>query len=278
MINIFGIVFSGLGTVIFLFKNVWDKKICKKIPYGTIGIILLFIGIFLSSLSSAINHKSDKITKSQIASIDTTVKITYNSFSKGFVELDEDRTVILEKLDYLYSTVIEQSDSSLKAELLLLNREYIKLKENLEEQKALTHRYYFSENWPESSKDFEISNILFWFFPENLYVLNGKDRYVVWKLIEHNGIISNHSIYSLHDEIWSYLKPMSLSMGTILGKLNLLGIIKPNYWKGNLEFTSEYMKRLNIYNKYYGTDKILFEKEMYKRIINYNNNNTTSIK
>ncbi len=272
MIDYFGLLLTGIGTIVFVFKDPWDKKILNSIlSLGLIGVLFLAIGIIITGMSTYYSNLEKTGYKTQLDTIDITVQKTFSTTNQGFENILKEYEVktsqlinnFTENYNILTSTIIDQSDSTLNAQLLKIKLDYQKLNDEYLVEKDITQRYYFSEQWPWSSKNEEISNALFYFVPTELGgLITGQDRYIIWYLIERNGHFPFSQIDTLYDEMRTKLKPMSLSIITNLERLELLKVIKPNYWKGNIEFSDYFSKRLEGYKAYYNVNKDMYIKKM----------------
>lgn len=275
MSDYLGLIFTGVGTIIFVLNDPWKRQIWKtKFTLGNIGILLLIAGVVISFITTRTKNAENLEYKNRLETIDTTLKNTFSTTTTGFelmLKEYENQTSKLikdfsENYDTLISTVINQSDSALNSQLSKIEKDYSKLNNEFIIQRDIAQRYYYSEQWPYSDKREYIGDALFYFIPIHISgLVSGKDRYVIWYLIEKNGSFPYNQIDKLHDEMWAYLKPMSLSLGTNLKKLELLQIIKPNYWKGEVEFTENFEKRLESYLKYKkDEDRDLYIRTMFK--------------
>ena len=85
---------------------------------------------------------------------------------------------------------------------------------------------------------------------------NGTDRFIIWYLMNNNGNIPESQWISLQDSIWNYIQPMNLDINANFILLEKFGVIKPEYMENNIvQFTDEFMERLNVYKNYKGTDQ-----------------------
>lgn len=280
MIDYLGLIISGLSTYFFSTKDPWERKLkLIKVPYGTAGVILLIAGIIISIITTCINDIEKTEYKNQLNNIDINVKNTLNSTSHGFEELLNKYEFKTNQLlvhfsnnyDTLMETIINKNDSALYAQLKKMKDEYKILDSNYTIEKSITQRYYYAEQWPWSdNKRKDISSVMFFFIPGDIAgLVNGTDRYIIWYLIENNGSFSYNKINEIQEDIWYKLKPISLSIGTNLKQLELLKIIKPEYWEGKIEFTDYFMKRLNVYKEFKkDKNEDTFIKNLYKLQLN----------
>ncbi len=276
MFDYLGLIISGLSTFFFSTKDPWQRKWkFLKIRFGHIGIFFLILGIIISIITIYLNDKEKADYKNQINNIDTNVRNTLNTTSKGYEKLLKEyevKTNILLKnfssnYDTLMKTIINKNDSALYAQLKKIKKDYSELDNKLSIEKSITQRYYYSEQWPVSdNKIKDICYCLLYFIPRDIAgLLTGTDRYILWKIIEKNGVFPNEQIDILDDEIWEKLKPMSLSIEINLNRLALLKVIKPDFWKNDIEFTDYYKKRLSVYNEYKkDKNEVKYIKDLFK--------------
>ena len=279
MIDYIGLLLTGLGTIIFGFKDPWDKKFLKsRLTLGRLGVLLLIAGIIITGMSTYYSNLEKTGYRNQLNTINNTVQQTLTSTNQGFENIlheNEVKTTLLltnfkNNYNKLIATIISQSDTALNSQLHKIRKDYQILSADYLTEKDIAHRYYFAEQWPFSDKNKDISNAMFFFIPVKLSgLLTGTDMYIIWYLITNNGSFSYNQIDKLNNEIWTKLKPMSLSINKNLERLQLLEVIKPNFWDGNVEFTDYFMKRLKVYQEYKNTDmktdayvKKLFELEI----------------
>ena len=259
-------------------QDPWTRLIWKtRISLGHIGIIMLIGGLVVSG-TLIIHSNNEKIEyKKRLLSIQeltetsllTTISGTEKILNNYEISSKELLTNFSNNYNELMRTIINQSDSALNAQLRKIKNDYDKVSQDLETQKDISYRYYFSEEWPFSDKEMNISGEMFFFIPIDISgLVDGTDRYIIWHLIENNGTFSMNQLNSLNDRIWDYLQPMKLSLSINFKNLEMLGVIKPGYWKNNvIEFTDEFFERLEVYKKYRGTDE--YVKEMSKLYFKY---------
>jgi hypothetical protein len=278
MIDFLGLIISGISTIFFSFKEPWDKKVLKtKATLGHIGIVLLIGGLIVSGIMIT-NSNNEKIEyKTQLVRIQDISENSLKKTSEGTMLLlekyesstDELLSDFSKNYEDLMHTIIIQSDSSLKAQLRKIEDDYRQVQHALDTAQDISYRYYFSEEWPYSDKVINISSDMFSFIPIDIHgQLNGTDRYIIWTLIKNNGSYPFHKLDSLQDEIWHYLRPMKLGVTNNLIRLEKFDVIKANYWQKDLiEFTDEFMERLDIYKNYRDTD--VYHKKLYELFRKY---------
>lgn len=268
---IYEIVSYIILTFIALFsltKIDWEKRkkgIFKYIPRNFVVLIFMFIGLCLGIYGMIENEKSEikhdlKSDEIKVLS-EKGIKETRYALDTLLMDYQDKFDLITDdfrsKFDTIINTVLINSDSALKNKINTIKQSYLKMEKDYIFEKEITHRYYFSEEWPFSDKTLNISGDIFFFIPNDIFgQVDGIDRYIIWTLIKNNGSYSYNKLGSLHDEIWNYLKPMKLSLGNNLERLKTFNVIKPDFWKSkNIEFTDEFMERLKVYQKYKDTDE-----------------------
>ncbi|MBI5804768.1 hypothetical protein HZA73_01835 [candidate division TA06 bacterium] len=268
---IFEIVSFSILTCIALFsltKIDWKKRkngIFKYIPRNYVVLIFMIIGLCLGIYglmkkeAKEYKHdiKSDEIKVLSQQGIEETknaLDILMQDYQNKFDKITDD---FQSKSKTILNTVLSNSDSALQSKISAIRQSYIKMEKDYIIEKEISHRYYFSEEWPFSDKVLNISGDMFFFIPIDISgQVDGIDRYIVWTLIKNKGTYPYNKIDSLQDEIWDYLKPMKLGLGINLEKLKTFNVIKPDYWKSNnIEFTDEFMERLKVYQAYKDTDE-----------------------
>lgn len=264
-----GLVITVLSALFFAMKNPWERKIKKtNLSFGLLGVLLLSIGLFISGYTIYETNEEKVSYKNQLDTIDITVQKTFSTTNQGFENLLKEYEVktgqlinsFTDNYNILISTIIDQSDSTLNAQLLKIKLDFQKINTEYLIEKDITQRYYFSEAWPYSDKKMDISGEMFFFIPIDISgLVTGIDRYIIWYLIEKNGTFPFSQIESLQEEIRNNLHPMSFGVSNNLQRLELLGVIKPDYWENNVEFTDNFVIRLGIYNEYKNTDDYVKE-------------------
>lgn len=132
-------------------------------------------------------------------------------------------------------------------------------------EKDYVKRYYFAEQWPWSDKNDDISNALFYFVQGGLSgLITGQDRYIIWYLIERYGSFPFSQTTILQKEIRTKLNPMSLGVINNLKRLEILEVIKPNYWEGKVEFTDYFLRRLEVFKEYKNENMDMYIKKLFE--------------
>lgn len=257
MSDYIGLLFTGIVTIIFVLKSPWDKNIFKtKIKLGHIGIAFYIIGTILTGRSLYLSILKQNEYETLLRNINNTTQKTYSTTTNGFEIIGEDMNKFSNSLKELTTSITSDNDSILYSKFKQLEIDYEIINKNLKREIDFSYRCYYADNWPVSDSNQHFNDVLFDFIPMNIAgLITGTDRYIIWYLIKHDGTINQNQKGDLFKEISNYVKPTTLSINFCLKRLELCGVIKPNFWLNKIEFTSKYKKRLDIYNRYFGSDE-----------------------